>query len=58
MYLMYQIKKVEGWLENKMEIKEIFQTIESLEEENELLNQKLREIEMKNIQVAELKAHL
>jgi hypothetical protein len=55
---MYQIKKVEGWLENKMEIKEIFQTIESLEEENELLNQKLREIEMKNIQVAELKAHL
>jgi hypothetical protein len=23
MYLMYQIKKVESWLENKMEIKEV-----------------------------------
>jgi hypothetical protein len=30
MYLMHQIKKVEGWLENKMEIKEVLQTIESL----------------------------
>lgn len=30
MYLMHQIKKAEGWLENKMEIKEVFQTIESL----------------------------
>lgn len=52
MHLMYQIKKVEGWLENKMEIKEVYQTIESLEEENEMLNQKLREIEAKNMQVA------
>lgn len=52
MYLMYQIKKVESWLENKMEIKEVLQTIEGLEEENEMLNQKLREIEAKNKQVA------
>jgi hypothetical protein len=29
---MYQIKRVESWLENKMEIKEVFQTIEALEE--------------------------
>jgi hypothetical protein len=33
-YLMYEIKRVEGWLENKMEIKEVYQTIEELEEDN------------------------
>ena len=41
-YLMYEIKRVEGWLENKMEIKEVYQTIEELEEDNEALSQRLK----------------
>ncbi len=43
-YLMYEIKRVEGWLENKMEIKEVYQTIEELEEDNEALSQRLIEL--------------
>jgi hypothetical protein len=43
-YLMYEIKRVEGWLENKMEIKEVYQTIEELEEDNEALSQRLKEL--------------
>jgi hypothetical protein len=29
-YLKDEIERVEGWLENKMEIKEVYQTIEEL----------------------------
>ena len=43
-YLMYEIKRVESWLENKMEIKEVYQTIEELEEDNEALSQRLIEL--------------
>ena len=43
-YLMYEIKRVESWLENKMEIKEVYQTIEELEEDNEALSQRLKEL--------------
>ncbi len=43
-YLMYEIKRVEGWLENKMEIKEVYRTIEELEEDNEALSQRLKEL--------------
>lgn len=57
-YLMYEIKRVESWLENKMEIKEVYQTIEELEEDNEALSHRLKELQAKKSQTIALKGQL
>jgi hypothetical protein len=55
---MCEIKRAQSWLESKMDFKEVYQTITSLEEENEMLNQKLAEIEDKGKQVYAFKTQL
>lgn len=47
-FLMHQLKKMQENVENNMEIGEIFQQIEQLEDENDILNEKIRELERQN----------
>lgn len=48
---MRELKETEKQIENNMEIKEIFQKVEELEEENEQLAERLKEIDGNNKQL-------